>query len=197
VALPASEAGPATGACTNRQAAIALGAPAMASASPPLPKEPGFTPHIIVPPPMPIPPPGPVMRSSLVVTVAFQSGYSTPASFPDQTEAAIGDQITNDLNPWFVNVSRGRFLGYSRGTTHRYVIVQPRAQLCSDAWLNEVTDQANAAERQMGTNPDNYDAVVYYFTRIPECHWAGKGRLSGGRQSGDLERPRRAGNPGA
>jgi hypothetical protein len=32
-------------------AAIALGAPAVASASPPLPKEPGFTPRIIVPPP--------------------------------------------------------------------------------------------------------------------------------------------------
>jgi len=26
----------------------------------------------------------------------------------------------------------------------------------------------------MGTNPDNYDAVVYYFTKIPECPWGGR-----------------------
>ncbi|MGB0093002.1 MAG: PASTA domain-containing protein [Solirubrobacteraceae bacterium] len=160
-------------------AAIALGAPAVASASPPLPKELGFTPNIVVPGPddPPRPPPGPVKRSSVVVTVAFKGGYSTPASFPDQTEAAINDQIQNGLNPFLTRVSRGRFLGYSRGTTHQYVVVQPQAQLCSDAWVNEVTDQAKAAERRMGTDPDNYDAVVYYFKKIPDCGvppWGGK-----------------------
>ncbi len=154
-------------------AAIALGAPAMASASPPLPKESGFTPRIIVPPPVPIPPPGPVTKSSVVVTVAFKGGFSTPPSFPDQTEAAINDQIQNGLNPFLTRVSRGRFLGYSRGTTHQYVVVQPQAQLCSDAWVNEVTSQAKAAERRMGTDPDNYDAVVYYFKNIPTCKWGG------------------------
>ena len=156
-------------------AAIALGAPAVASASPPLPKEPGFTPHTV------IPNPGgssqlalvPKLRSSLVITVAFQGGYSTPRTFPDRTEAAVGAQITDVLNPWFVDVSRGRFIGYSRGTTHQYVLVQPQAALCSDAWLNEVTTLANAAERLKGTNPDNYDAVVYYFR--PTCPgWSGR-----------------------
>lgn len=157
-------------------AAIALAAPAVASASPPLPKEPGFTPHIIVPGPddPPRPAPGPVTRSSLVITVAFKGGYSTPASFPDQTEGAINDQIQNALDPWFAKVSRGRFLGYSRGTTHQYVVVQPHSQLCSDAWVNEVTNQANAAERQMGTNPANYNAVVYYFKGEDACGWTGK-----------------------
>ena len=156
-------------------AAIALGAPAVASASPPLPKEPGFTPHIVIP--NPDDPTRlatvPQLKPALVVTVAFKGGYSTPASFPDRTEAEIGDQIRNTLNPWLVNVSRGRFLGYVRGTTHQYVVVQPQAQLCSDDWVNEVQDQAKAAERRMGTDPDNYDAVVYYFKKT--CGgWTGR-----------------------
>ncbi len=156
-------------------AAIALGAPAVASASPPLPKEPGFTPHTVIPnsdDPTRLAT-VPQLKPALVVTVAFKGGYSTPASFPDRTEAEIGDQIRNALNPWLVNVSRGRFLGYVRGTTRQYVVVQPQAQLCSDAWVNEVQDQAKAAERQMGTDPDNYDAVVYYFKKT--CGgWTGR-----------------------
>jgi hypothetical protein len=62
--------------------------------------------------------------------------------------------------------------------------------------VNEVTGQAKAAERRMGTDPDNYDAVVYYFKDEP-CEWAGKGDFSGGRQPGDLERRHRAVDPGA
>jgi hypothetical protein len=158
--------------------AIVFGAPAVASASPALPPSPGFTPHIPLPGPGdPPPPPPPVMRSSLVITVAFKGGYSTPASTPDQTGAAVNDQIQNGLNPWLTKVSRGRFLGYSRGTTHRNVTVQPQAPLCSDAWVNEVTDQANAVERQLGTDPANYNAVVYYFKKLPAvkaCDWGGR-----------------------
>lgn len=161
-------------------AAIGLGAPAVGSASPPLPKPTGgFTPHTVAPnagDPSQLTTP-PRLRSSLVIAVAFKGGYSTPASFPDQTEAAVGAQITDVLNPWFVDVSRGRFIGYSRGSTHQYVQVQPQAELCSGPWLNEVTNLANAAERKMGTDPDNYDAVVYYFKKLPNfpaCNWAGR-----------------------
>ena len=161
-------------------AAIGLGAPAVGSASPPLPKPTGgFTPHTVAPnagDPSQLTTP-PRLRSSLVIAVAFKGGYSTPASFPDRTEAAVGAQITDVLNPWFVDVSRGRFIGYSRGSTHQYVQVQPQAELCSGPWLNEVTNLANAAERKMGTDPDNYDAVVYYFKKLPNspaCNWAGR-----------------------
>ncbi|MGB0096083.1 MAG: PASTA domain-containing protein [Solirubrobacteraceae bacterium] len=161
-------------------AAIALGAPAVASASPPLPKEPGFTSHTVIPNPDDPTRPAtvPQLKPALVITVAFKGGYSTPASFPDRTEAEVGNQFVNVLNPWLVNVSRGRFIGYVRGTTHQYVTVQPQAQLCGDAWLNEVTTLADAAERQLGTNPANYDAVVYYFR--PTCpDWSGRADLPG------------------
>src|SRR4051794_22830787 len=74
-------------------ATIGLGAPAVGSASPPLPKPTGgFTPHIVAPnggDPSQLTTP-PRLRSSLVIAVAFKGGYSTPASFPDRTEAAVG-----------------------------------------------------------------------------------------------------------
>lgn len=160
-------------------ASIALGAAGAASASPALPKTDGSTPHIVIPNPddPPPPPPVPHLRSSLVITVAFKGGYSTPASFPDQTAAAVAGQITNGLNPWFVKVSRGRFIGYSRGPIHQYVAVQPTAPLCSNEWLNQVTDLANSAERKMGTDPADYNAVVYYFKKLPDtelCTWGGR-----------------------
>lgn len=164
-------------------AAIALGAPAVAFASPPLPKPTGgFRPHTVVPnagDPSSLAT-APHLRSSLVIDVAFTGGYTTPRAFPDRTEGAVGAQITGVLNPWFVDVSRGRFIGYSRGTTHRYVLVQPHADLCTNDWLNEVTNLANAAERQMGTNPDDYDAVVYYLPKLPNtalCDWSGRADL--------------------
>jgi hypothetical protein len=165
---------------TALTAMIALGAPAVASASPALPKPTGgFTRHAAVPSA------GdssqlataPQLRSSLVITVAFKGGFTTPKSFPNHSENEIATQITNVLNPWLTDVSRGRFIGYKRGTTHQYVQIQPQADLCSDEWLNEVTNLANAAERAMGTNPGDYDAVVYYFSKLPKidlCDWSGR-----------------------
>jgi hypothetical protein len=47
-------------------------------------------------------------RTALVIPVAFEGGYSTPASTPGRTSAFVADQI-RQINPWFQEVSDGVF----------------------------------------------------------------------------------------
>ena len=108
----------------------------------------------------------------------LQGRLQHPGGLPRPDEAAIGAQITDVLNPWFVDVSRGRFIGYSRGTTHQYVPLQPQAQLCSDDWLNEVTTLADAAERKWAPTPTatTPSSTTSGTSRI-RCNWAGRADL--------------------
>ena len=147
-------------------AAIALCAPAMASANAPLP---GPT-QIEVPPPD-----GPILAPTtqyLVVTVAFRGGYTTPASAPDLTTSLLADEIRHNVNPWFTSVSRGRFNG---GTTTRLgpVTIQPKQQMCSEAWKSEVRNLAEAEVRKQRREPRTFQAAIYYFKHIPACKFTG------------------------
>lgn len=128
-------------------AAIALCAPATAMA-------------------IPIPPtdPTPAPPAYLVVTVALQGGFTTPASTPDLTTSELADKIRHTANPWFTEVSHGAYPG---GTTTRRgpVTVQPTPAICSPEWDRDVIVRATAEVRKQAVEPDDFQAVIFYIKK--------------------------------
>lgn len=148
-------------------AAIALCAPAMASANTP----------IAGPTQIEIPDADTILTPTtnyLVVTVAFRGGFTTPASDPDLTTSFLADDIRHGVNPWFTTISNGRFNG---GTTTRIgpVKIQPTRQVCSDGWKSEVKNLAEAEVRKQRVEPRSFQAAIYYFKNIPGCIFSGHG----------------------
>lgn len=150
--------------------AIALCAPAAAMAGSTTVRVPDRATAVVIPPTDPTPP-GPAY---LVVTVAFRGGFSTPASTPDLTTSELADKIRHTANPWFSEVSHGLYNG---GTTTRRgpVTIQPTPQLCSANWRADVRARAAAEVRKQGIDPDDFQAVIYYYSRpaSPDCTMVG------------------------
>jgi hypothetical protein len=164
---------------------VSAGVPAVATATEALPPRTGETAaNIVIPTPSdPIPVPVPTLRRALVITVGFTGSGTTPAGSPDRTTSDIADVFAQGVNPWFEEVSHGRFPGFATAGVGA-VRVQPLATLCSQNWLSDVAARADTASRAQGVDPNSFRTVVYYFARLPQtraCDWEGRAEVGGRR----------------
>jgi hypothetical protein len=106
---------------------------------------------------------------ALVITLNLKAARDTPRTMPDQTSTQVAHDVIDGSRPWFQEVSLGVFTGYfalKRGP----VTVQTTRSVCSDAWLAEIADQADAAvAKHEPTLVADQRAVIYYFGRVDAC----------------------------
>ena len=116
-------------------------------------------------------------RGALVITVALKESKSTglPKTDPGLTPAQVSADVIDKSRPWFEQASHGLFAGYfalKRGP----VSVQTTQKVCSDAWVTELADQADASIRlhEPNLDPRAFGAAVYYFGNVQTCSFSGK-----------------------
>lgn len=109
----------------------------------------------------------------LAVPVNFAGGFSTPAAEGAFQPRFLGDFVRS-ANPWFAAVSEGAYAGEPTSALEP-VSIQPREQLCTQPWRDELHTLSDAAIRARGFEPNDYKAVVYYFplTDPARCNYTG------------------------
>jgi hypothetical protein len=117
-------------------------------------------------------------RSSLVVAVNWPAGNGSPGAPADKTMLDLLIQF-EAVNDWYASVSHSQFFGWEADGAGPFTIEPPRMGegVCT-AFPYDLRAKANRAARVAGFEPDDYAAVVYYFSFVPQCPWAG---LSDGR----------------
>jgi hypothetical protein len=118
-------------------------------------------------------------RTALVVAVNWPEGDGSPAAPADRTMLDLLIQFET-FNDWYRSVSHSQFFGWEPDGAGPFTIEPPRmgdAGVCT-AFPYDLRSKADRAARTAGFEPDDYAAVVYYFSLVPQCPWSG---LSDGR----------------
>ncbi len=122
-------------------------------------------------------------RSILIILVNWTAGNGSPAAPPDSVtpQSAVAQIGATDM-AWYQSVSYGQFPGWNAGAVGWYTIAPPPMgpdHVCGNAFRATIENEGKAAAAANGYHAENYSVVMYYFSRVPSCDWAGEGFPNG------------------
>lgn len=121
-------------------------------------------------------PTGTAPRKALVLYPTWVAGNGSPAAPPDRSAYDVTNAVGETAKAWFRSVSHGQFPAWDARGMGTFRIAPPRMDsggVCGGQFIADVKARADAAARYRGVEPANYDVVVYYFSRVGNCPWAG------------------------
>jgi hypothetical protein len=121
-------------------------------------------------------PTGTAERHALVMVVGWNAGNGSPPAPVDRTVLETASMIGVTDKNWYTAVSHGQFPGWHARGMGPYTITAPRMDaggVCGAQFETDVTTSAEQAARAQGVDPAYYQAVVVYFSHVPQCPWFG------------------------
>jgi hypothetical protein len=132
---------------------------------------------MILPRPAAAVPTGSGLRSVLIVLVTWPASPQTPAAPPDLvTPASAAGFINSTMNSWYQQSSYGVFGGWTASSTLWLPIAPPRMDgrnNCGPTFKGDVRDNGERAATDAGADLSTPAVVLYYFSTVVPCSWAG------------------------
>jgi len=122
-------------------------------------------------------PTGSGLRTVLIVLVDWPASPTTPAAPPDRTTPTMFRDFVNvDMNQWYQEASYGWFGGWTASAVGWLRIPAPAMDAngtCGPTFNGDVASRGEAAALANGVTPSSYAVVMYYFSTVRPCSWAG------------------------
>src|SRR5690349_18593170 len=113
-----------------------------------------------------------------MIVVEWEAAGTAPAAPADLAPSELTAAMDDVVNPYMTSVSRGQFLGWQANGAGPYTIANPGDCRDEEEFVDRVAASAEIAAEQDGHDLDDYDNVVFYFSRAA-CIFAGKAERPG------------------
>ncbi len=123
-------------------------------------------------------PSGTALRHLLVLPVNWAAGNGSPAAPQTRTANEIFALVDHN-RAYYTEVSYGQFPGWhvtGLGGPEGLTISPPRmdaGNVCGSLFETDVKNGADAIAQNSGLVLSQFDAVLYYFSAVPQCPWGG------------------------